>query len=553
MGSDELRNLLRSGIQAAQRGNAEIARPFLEEVVAQDPNNELGWMWLASVASSSAERRECLLRVLQINPNNRRARQALDRLGTSGVRPEAADQQVEVPRSSGVMQPDAISDIARPSGRRRPNAMLLWGGGALAVVMIVLGLVLLVNELSSSDDESSTPEPDGGTPAAPIGIAGGDLPPEAQLTLTPPVGQRMTVDPLRTYPTRRPATVVPPPRPTATPTATPLPLDTYALLVTGQRDGQDDWLYTMDGTGNRERSIPLRFSSVESMSDTGVTLLRVYDGSYAPDGEQIVFTAYLREVTIDAGATVVVEYEDIFVAPADGGVVRPLTTFEGDNARDPTWSPDGTQIAFASDVDGDYDIYIMAVDGGEPRRVLDNDAKDWQPTWSPDGRHLAFASDLETSDSGLTEIWRVGVDGSELTRLTEARNSSFSPAWSPAPATAPGLDREMIAFISDRDESDADLYVMAADGSGSARLLTLNDERAEERDPTWSPDGRWIAFSSNRENSQYELYVVPLTGPVEVVRVTSELLPLKGLAGIKQVVWERGDTRYANWEPDMVQ
>jgi Tfp pilus assembly protein PilF len=78
--NEELQNLLRTGIQAAQSGNKAIARRILEQVTEQDPRNELAWIWLASIADSAAERRTYLQKVLEINPQNERARQALEKL-----------------------------------------------------------------------------------------------------------------------------------------------------------------------------------------------------------------------------------------------------------------------------------------------------------------------------------------------------------------------------------------------------------------------------------------------------------------------------------------
>lgn len=79
MSSRELEEKLKSGITAARSGNRSTARRLLEEVIAQDPNNELAWIWMASVVESTSERRICLERVLEINPRNARAREALQR------------------------------------------------------------------------------------------------------------------------------------------------------------------------------------------------------------------------------------------------------------------------------------------------------------------------------------------------------------------------------------------------------------------------------------------------------------------------------------------
>jgi Tol biopolymer transport system component len=92
-------------------------------------------------------------------------------------------------------------------------------------------------------------------------------------------------------------------------------------------------------------------------------------------------------------------------------------------------------------------------------------------------------------------------------------------------------DGKWIAFISDR-RVDADLYIMNADGTGE-QLLTINDGKAEERDPAWSPDGEWIALSSNRSSPVFELTLLRPDGS-DWQKITSK---------------RGGDTRYACWKP----
>ena len=117
----------------------------------------------------------------------------------------------------------------------------------------------------------------------------------------------------------------------------------------------------------------------------------------------------------------------------------------------------GDLIAFTSDRDGDYEIFVMNADGSEVRQLTDNDDDDGLPAWSPDGKRIAF-----TSDRGdKFEIFVMNSDGTEVRQLTDNDDSDWSPSWSP--------DGKRIAFTSDR-YGDWEIFVMNADGSNVVSL-----------------------------------------------------------------------------------
>ena len=127
------------------------------------------------------------------------------------------------------------------------------------------------------------------------------------------------------------------------------------------------------------------------------------------------------------------------------------------------------RIAFASDLDGNFEIYVMSADGSGQTRLTDNPAIDWQPSWSPEGTKIVFTSDRD----GSSEIYVMNADGSDQARLTD--NFDLSPSWSP--------DGTSIAFTSQRD-GHREIYVMSADGSGQANLT---NNPAIDRQPSWGP------------------------------------------------------------------
>src|SRR2546426_117937 len=89
------------------------------------------------------------------------------------------------------------------------------------------------------------------------------------------------------------------------------------------------------------------------------------------------------------------------------------------------WSPDNRQIAFASDRDGNWEIYVMNADGSDPVRLTDNVASDLYPGWSPDGSKITFESDRD----GNSEIYVMAADGAQPTRLTNDPGWDADPTW----------------------------------------------------------------------------------------------------------------------------
>ncbi|HEY9402666.1 MAG TPA: Calx-beta domain-containing protein [Pyrinomonadaceae bacterium] len=154
------------------------------------------------------------------------------------------------------------------------------------------------------------------------------------------------------------------------------------------------------------------------------------------------------------------------------------------------------RIAFASDRDGNFEIYVMSADGGGLTRITDNAADDLSPVWSADGNRLAFVSYRD----GNAEIYAINSDGSNLARLTDNPADDLDPAWSP--------DGARIAFTSGRDNTD-EIYVMNADGSSPVNLS--NNREGDDVQPAWSPTGTSIAFASNRDEN-YEIYVMNADG-----------------------------------------
>jgi len=213
--------------------------------------------------------------------------------------------------------------------------------------------------------------------------------------------------------------------------------------------------------------------------------------SFSPDGN------YLAYATNDRGSL------DIAILPLAGGEVRRLVGTPADESQ-PAWSPDGTRIAFTSAQDRSGrlsplgglnvltpfvqaqggDLFLAPAAGGAAARLVERGS---YPTWSPDGREIAFQSDRD----GTWDIWKVSARGGEPTVLCADEEIDYQPAWSP--------DGAWIAFAS-----TGGLRVARSDGVGGARLLVAAPTAILT--PAWSPDGRHLYFSWNRSGYKPSLW-----------------------------------------------
>jgi dipeptidyl aminopeptidase/acylaminoacyl peptidase len=195
---------------------------------------------------------------------------------------------------------------------------------------------------------------------------------------------------------------------------------------------------------------------------------------------------------------------DVWSMNADGSAPVNLTNHPAYDVA-PTFSPDGSRIAFASDRDGDQEIYVMDADGSDPTRVTTAAGNDSDPAFSADGSRIAFTSDRD----GNRELYVIGVDGTDETRLTASAADEADAAFS--------ADGTRLAYSSDQD-GDAEIYVMAPDGSDPVRLT---DNAASDAQPSFSPDSLSLAFTSDRDGGIRQVFVMNRDGSAQV-KVTDD-------------------------------
>jgi Tol biopolymer transport system component/DNA-binding winged helix-turn-helix (wHTH) protein len=193
------------------------------------------------------------------------------------------------------------------------------------------------------------------------------------------------------------------------------------------------------------------------------------------------------------------------VNPQERRVLRPLTYGPGAHVG-PTWAPDGQSLAYASDRDGNFDVFIIQSPGrSDPIQVTTSPHADWQPAWSPDGQWLAFRSERDGGG-----IFVVSASGAAERRLT---NFGFEPRWSP--------DGRLILFTSSQYARPRPrAFVVALDGSSPRQVRADLTAGLQTRAFGWHPDGRVSALGVTRD-SRWLLSTAPLEGGLPVASVES--------------------------------
>ena len=194
--------------------------------------------------------------------------------------------------------------------------------------------------------------------------------------------------------------------------------------------------------------------------------------AWSPDGTQLAYVSYVEG------------QPKIFIANVFSGARRAVAGYPGINIT-PAWHPAGGRLAVTLSKDGNPDIFLMDAQGSLLKALVSGWAIDVSPSWSPDGSKIAYVS----NESGNPHIYVLDLAGGNKRRLTYEGKYNTSPAWSPK--------GDWIAFSS-MNGGRHNIFIVRPDGSG---LRALTHGEGDNESPTWSPDGRLVAFSSTREGA----------------------------------------------------
>lgn len=327
------------------------------------------------------------------------------------------------------------------------------------------------------------------------------LAPSPTASLTPSMTPTATMSPTATISLT--PSITSSPGPTLAPGVLSPPNGGDRLAFTSTRYGDDD-IFLIDIDGSNLRQI-----TTSPAAD--------FNPTWSPDGSLIAFVS-TRDG--DAEIWVVAAGCTMLTSPqgCEGNMVQ--LTFNTATDFDPAWSPGGQQIAYASNQNGNFDIWVMQADGSNPHPITSNTADNFAPQWSPDGSHIVYHS----QSGGNSHLYRIPAAGGTPNQLTSSSSIDLWPDWSP--------NGNMIAYTS-TSPVVAGAWTLFTFDLGSSAITQLLDGKNHDDAPAWAPGGQRLAFASDRGGGgRFDLYVLDL---------------LSG--NIQQLTSGTGNNRTPDWQP----
>jgi Tol biopolymer transport system component len=220
---------------------------------------------------------------------------------------------------------------------------------------------------------------------------------------------------------------------------------------------------------------------------------------------------------------------EVIATKADGSGFVNLSR-DPANDTDPSWSPDGELIAFASDRSGSYDIYIIKADGSGVRRLTFETVDERRPRWSPDGAQILFESGrdglLNQNLQRTLDIFLIDSDGAHVVNLT--KTPSTSETWA---SMSP--DGKTVSFTR-----SGSIMLINSDGTNERRLHAADSAFSDDV-AAWSPDGATIAYSTFNQNHPF------YTDTYVIFTVKPDGTDIKRITGLGY-----SSARFPSWSPD---
>jgi TolB protein len=197
-------------------------------------------------------------------------------------------------------------------------------------------------------------------------------------------------------------------------------------------------------------------------------------------------------------------YQQLFAYQKQG---MPLTRLTHGAWQDihPALSPDGKWVAFASNREGQWDLYQLSLVTGEIQRLTQTPQYDGHPSWSPDGKWIVYESYVENANDSNLDLFIQPVDASQAAiQLTTDTASDHSPNWSPG--------GRQIVFISTRGGQN-DVWLADLDQLDERFTNLSHSQSDQESSPSWSPQGNQLAWSAQTKDGLQSIYTWDMQSP----------------------------------------
>lgn len=478
---NDIAELLRKGIEAAREERRNEARGYFERVVELDEKNEKGWFWLASVVESDEERRICLSNVLHINPNNERAKRAMDALQAKAKEKQASITEDEV-----------IAGVSR-----RQMSLILGFGAVTVIVILIIALTVIVGNNNRQAAERSTE------------VAAVQIATENAQTQVAAAAQATAAAEALVASQQALVTPVTPTRAIATlpPTWTPTPQATFAATREAlvQPTGLKGRLAVWGGQDLLSVGyLPIGYYDLEfgnQYTEIGTALGKHV--SFALNGQRVVYSVYDQLLfgssleAINLNGTQVESLPDRWLGqnvfqpemPRYGGPFKQFVVFV---AR--TQARQSTQV---------FLLNLNPPAGQDAlRQLTDDDSTYTDPALSPDGtKVVAVRTNLNTANPTID---LVNIDVATKSQIPVTNDGASYIESSPFYTTNGG--QVVYAAEPSNQPGNNDIYLRSANGSGSSVLVYQSV--ANDIYPILSPDGRYVAFASDAAGTgSFDIYV----------------------------------------------